>query len=618
MNLPLIFDVTLGLIFIYLSLSLLASEIQEMLATVFQWRAQHLRKSIEIFLAGDAYNSSHADNSDHANNSVHVDNSGHAGKSQDSPEEQVIQLANQIYSNPLIKGLNQEAKGFLALLPRRLTWVFAGLYRLLIKFIPGMKKNYGFFGKQQRSGPSYIPGDTFAASLLHTLYLPDLVKNLIESRLILFKDKIVTDIREVLNQLTEENTSDEEFNIFLNNANQKIEPLKNDFKRAISNFEQSKATLDGTINYFDIRLDSYINDIESYQVNTPLSYHAISRLRSLRTEIFADVERTILLAGLKPKVNEVVQLVDKSSNVYQEVSEFLKAKDSKAHQKIQDVIEKLPPSLSSNLKVLAQGVKTKVIDTEEGVIAFRRHLEYSFDKSMERASGVYKRNAKGVAVLIGLLLALGANADTFHMVSRLSKDSVLRQTVTQNASNVLSSSNTLSNSNALSNSNPVSSSNFASSNIQGSPTGSENIEKQLKQIKDSTDKALTDISLPVGWTETTLGQQLGWKSNWKSESKAKQIQFNSQLVGNKTASENTSDEPYLFQRIINWTFSGPSLSLKKIIRWTFILIGWIVSGIAISMGAPFWFDMINRIVNVRNTGKIPKSPPARNIESDYY
>jgi hypothetical protein len=33
-----------------------------------------------------------------------------------------------------------------------------------------------------------------------------------------------------------------------------------------------------------------------------------------------------------------------------------------------------------------------------------------------------------------------------------------------------------------------------------------------------------------------------------------------------------------------------------------VLFGWLISGIAISMGAPFWFDILGRVMNVRNAG----------------
>ncbi len=35
------------------------------------------------------------------------------------------------------------------------------------------------------------------------------------------------------------------------------------------------------------------------------------------------------------------------------------------------------------------------------------------------------------------------------------------------------------------------------------------------------------------------------------------------------------------------------------------VIGWLVTLLAISLGAPFWFDVINKIVNVRNAGQKP-------------
>ncbi|NJN75070.1 MAG: hypothetical protein HC796_00885 [Synechococcaceae cyanobacterium RL_1_2] len=51
-DLPVIVDVVIGLVFIYFILSLLASEIQELLATILQWRAKHLKESIEMLLMG--------------------------------------------------------------------------------------------------------------------------------------------------------------------------------------------------------------------------------------------------------------------------------------------------------------------------------------------------------------------------------------------------------------------------------------------------------------------------------------------------------------------------------------------------------------------------------------
>jgi hypothetical protein len=52
MNLPIVIDVAISLIFVFLILSLLASEMQELLTTILQWCASHLKESIEVLLAG--------------------------------------------------------------------------------------------------------------------------------------------------------------------------------------------------------------------------------------------------------------------------------------------------------------------------------------------------------------------------------------------------------------------------------------------------------------------------------------------------------------------------------------------------------------------------------------
>jgi len=37
------------------------------------------------------------------------------------------------------------------------------------------------------------------------------------------------------------------------------------------------------------------------------------------------------------------------------------------------------------------------------------------------------------------------------------------------------------------------------------------------------------------------------------------------------------------------------------------LLGWIISIVAISLGSPFWFDLLNKLMNIRNAGKKPET-----------
>jgi hypothetical protein len=58
---------------------------------------------------------------------------------------------------------------------------------------------------------------------------------------------------------------------------------------------------------------------------------------------------------------------------------------------------------------------------EEGWTEFQNNLQKIFVEVQERSTGVYKRNAKGLSLIIGFLIAFIANADAFNIVNNLSK-----------------------------------------------------------------------------------------------------------------------------------------------------------------------------------------------------
>jgi hypothetical protein len=154
-----------------------------------------------------------------------------------------------------------------------------------------------------------------------------------------------------------------------------------------------------------------------------------------------------------------------------------------------------------------------------------------FDQSMQRASGVYKRNAKGVAILLGTAIAVAANADTINIINRLSKDSMLRSTVNLYAQQLVE---------------------------KNAKTKLDNLTS-LTKIQQEVDRALDNVALPLGWSK-----------------------------------------PNSLERDKQGNLLWPAFMEK--------LFGWILSGVAISMGAGFWFEALNKIINMRNAGKKPPSP----------
>jgi hypothetical protein len=47
-------------------------------------------------------------------------------------------------------------------------------------------------------------------------------------------------------------------------------------------------------------------------------------------------------------------------------------------------------------------------------------------------------------------------------------------------------------------------------------------------------------------------------------------------------------------------------------NWLVKILGWLITGRAVSLGAPFWFDLLNRFVDLRGAGRRPA--PAQPVE----
>jgi predicted RNase H-related nuclease YkuK (DUF458 family) len=498
MRLPFILDVVLGLIFIYLILSLLASEIQELIATILQWRAVHLKKSIQIFLSGDAKN---------------------------SDVEDVIKLVNSIYGNPLIKSLNQEAKGFFATLPRKFTWAIGKMSHKVSKSIT---KSPEQAFSQAHSGPSYISSDTFATTLIEELKLPTIIHNLTEVRLEAFKNQHLQEVRNILTRSLKQIQASELPSHLAQDIKDDYETLKSEYTTVVADFKNNKFDIDTSVERLQDSMDKYINNFQAnLDIENPILTETCKRLQAFYNHVFPSTEEAIIIGGLKPNINEIMGLMHTSNAIYDNIETSLQNHEDQTYQTMRELVDSLPPVIKTNIVSIAKQAQYKAKSTEEGIKLLRKEIEECFDGSMQRAGGVYKRNAKGVAILIGIALAFGANADTFHIIDRLSKDSVLREAIVYKVEQTIEQ---------------------------------ESINGDIKSI--NTKEILQDINLPIGWTNDNIQEQIGW-------------------------------HPLKIQNI-------PIISLLT------MFTGWIISGLAIAMGAPFWFDLLSKVMNVRNAGKSPK------------
>ena len=247
----------------------------------------------------------------------------------------------------------------------------------------------------------------------------------------------------------------------------------------------------------------------------------------MKSSLDSEFDRKVLLVELQPSLSNFLNSIRKTRETQETVQEIVEAKeDSPIYKEIQEIINSMPESLKKSLYILAKRAEKDTAQTDQNFSKFQQEIEGWFDRSMERASGVYKRNARGVALLIGTTIAIVTNSDTLYIVGNLSTDSLMRATVNKYADEVVTR-------NSIPNRD-----NFA-------------------QIQTDVNQALEQLSLPIGWNSNNLKNQEFDGREW----------------------------PLFSKRIF----------------------GWILSGIAISMGAAFWYDILNKIINVRNVGKKPPS-----------
>lgn len=611
MNLPFILNVLISIVFIYLSLSLLASEIQELVTTLLQWRARHLKDSIESLISG-------------------------GDRTQES--RKVNALINSIYNDPLINNINQEAHGLIAT-------GFRSITRILI---PGNRK--GGFGLNQSSGPSYIEPDTFSTVIVDRLGVSHLTDKLIEIRLEKFTTRILGNVTIVGDRIEAVPNYEESTSIWGRGMALGIE-LGNDYRyyNLVENFADvqkdystGSAKLSTCIERLGESFDQFIASYEGGITDSLRSF--VQRITNDKLSLFGpNNERAWITGGLQPTMSDIAAVVDKSSMLHREVKarydniltsgqelqarvlsskasylqqgsgltadamssyqpteedeqnclgsalseltpeEFRIYQDYQTYEQIDRALDHLPKSFKDSLGILARRAQTRTSEAGNAVDDFRTEVATWFDRSMGRASGVYKRNAKGVALIIGLLIAMFTNSDTFHIFNRVASDDSLRKVITDRASQVVLKTE----------------STTARSNITSG---------DLTDLKNQTQEVLADIPLPITWNPRNLSQQLDCPYDPKSDNLKKGDEKIYSLLNRDQWNDlyqacvgpiGTNDMSVPLQ-VVEMIKAKPMGFLR-------MFSGWLVSGVAIAMGAPFWFDLLGKVVNVRNAGEKPKS-----------
>jgi hypothetical protein len=211
------------------------------------------------------------------------------------------------------------------------------------------------------------------------------------------------------------------------------------------------------------------------------------------------------------------------------------------------------PELMVSLRSLVTGVEGYAAEKEKNLAVARKNVETWFDDTMARLSGWYKRKAQMTALIIGLVLAILLNIDSVNIATALWREPTLRQQLVAQAE-------------AYTQSNPE------------LPVGQENPGKTVAQLQAD----LIDLKLPMGWETTAVLLDPGQTCQIIPVSKNAVWG-----IWSNNACKQVSNAP------------------TDSTGWWGKIAGILFTALAAAQGAPFWFDILKKLVNVRSSGANP-------------
>jgi hypothetical protein len=237
-------------------------------------------------------------------------------------------------------------------------------------------------------------------------------------------------------------------------------------------------------------------------------------------------------------------------------------------------------------------------DAHKDIDRFKILIEQWYNETMDRATGWYKKQTQLLLFFIGFGIAAAFNADTIAIYNILSENKTAREQLVQLAINA--------------------------------PEKFKPVMDSLKQIKviDSipqtrTDSIKTDttgwiIREKVIYTITDSALQVSYKTI------ASDLENANNILGFGWPNEDSCEicDSLVAKLVCCKGDSSATMKLEKSIMDCHakykcntntyqqsglqMFFGWLLTALAISLGAPFWYDMLNKIMQLRSGGPKPK------------
>ncbi|MBM3151810.1 MAG: hypothetical protein FJZ96_06345 [Chloroflexi bacterium] len=507
-----ILEVAVGLVFMWMIISLAVMQFQEWLTLIFKTRSTNLKSTIRKMLADPAW-------------------------------------AEALYNHPIIKSLSRQPGGW-----DRFWMGFGNFFRQL----------FGSTKKTDHS-PSYIPANDFALALFDMVVEAGTDASPVR--------KALADLETVLDEsVTGTATWKEMVEVILDDGRILID--------AIANSGMGQEAIDALKNRITTEvivkfpapvqeaikgqalplIEAYFRDLireqKEQEANKPASGEKVAHLNRLRLGLVA--------------------------------------------------LKQTNPKLYQSLRALLSGAEEYVSEKEQALAVVRKNAEKWFDDTMDRLSGWYKRTSQVWSVIIGLVLAVFLNVDTINAATTLWREPTLRQAIVQQGvayveTNPAPEPEGSAGETAL----PA-----AGDTTAPDATRGEDVQPPAQTVAE-LQESLEGLKIPFGWDLVTYPYLTITRDD------------NTVVSGYDLDLDQTIDQDDLsvdqslpcrdvfagrYSLMIIKSKSGCSVITNLPVdasSWLYKIIGILITALAAAQGAPFWFDILKKLINVRFSGPNP-------------
>lgn len=280
------------------------------------------------------------------------------------------------------------------------------------------------------------------------------------------------------------------------------------------------------------------------------------------------------------------------------------------------------------------------IDAQGDIEKLKLKLEEWFESTMDRTTGWYKKRLNSILFCIGLVLAVLFNVDSIAIYKILAKDPNARNKMVDMSMAIVKDSSYKNIINNLTDSIHFRSLFDSSTMLLQNDINDANCVlglgwKSAERIKDIDTAIKTSIFI----RDTFLNPVLRLNDSINTLNKRILFDFNKGDSLRKCIAKESEKKNLLLKTIndslklslvsINsvdtmvknktlscirgkCTIRAQSLDIPSILSqikksWSLHILGWLITALMISMGAPFWFDLLKKLINIRSAGVRPQT-----------